>query len=94
MSYFYQKEVGDNIDYNITDSPFGFPVRGPFVDQLEDQSPIPTVAFLGAAQTFGTWCEFPFPTLVSSALSVNSLNLGYGGAGPAFFQETMRLSIE
>lgn len=40
---------------------------------------------LGAAQTFGCFCDRPYPTLLESGLDLPVLNLGYGGAGPAFF---------
>jgi Domain of unknown function (DUF6473) len=40
---------------------------------------------IGAAQTFGCFCEEPFPNLVAKALGLPALNLGYGGAGPEFF---------
>jgi hypothetical protein len=43
------------------------------------------VAFVGAAQTFGCLCEQPFPALLEERLHRPCLNLGYGGAGPAFF---------
>ena len=42
------------------------------------------VACVGAAQTFGRFVQKPFPRLVSQALGIDSLNLGRGGAGPAF----------
>lgn len=46
---------------------------------------------LGAAQTFGCFCEQPYPTLLSAKLGMPCLNLGYGGAGPEFFlkQDTL-----
>jgi hypothetical protein len=42
-------------------------------------------AFVGSAHTFGRFVQQPFPALVSHALGIDSLNLGIGGAGPAFF---------
>ncbi|MEM8946762.1 MAG: DUF6473 family protein [Planctomycetota bacterium] len=43
------------------------------------------VACLGAAQTFGCFVEQPYPKLLESELRVPTLNLGYGGAGPRFY---------
>lgn len=40
---------------------------------------------LGAAQTFGRFCEKPYPTLLQERLKIEVLNLGWGGAGPSFF---------
>lgn len=40
---------------------------------------------LGAAQTFGCFCDRPYPTLLANWLNLPVLNLGYGGAGPSFF---------
>jgi hypothetical protein len=40
---------------------------------------------IGAAQTFGCFCERPYPALLSESLGLAALNLGYGGAGPEFF---------
>lgn len=40
---------------------------------------------LGAAQTFGCFCEKPYPALLQEQLKFPSFNLGYGGAGPYFF---------
>ncbi|MFT5502245.1 MAG: hypothetical protein ACI88G_002389, partial [Woeseiaceae bacterium] len=42
---------------------------------------------LGAAQTFGRFCQKPFPALLSERLDIPCLNLGRGGAGPSFFSE-------
>ena len=39
----------------------------------------------GAAQTFGRFCDRPFPTLLSERLSLPVLNISHGGAGPSFF---------
>jgi hypothetical protein len=43
------------------------------------------VSFLGAAQTFGAMCRYPFPNLISSMLGRDVLNFGFGGAGPRRF---------
>jgi hypothetical protein len=48
-------------------------------------------ACVGAAQTFGCLCPRPWPSLLEKRLGVPALNLGYGGAGPAFFLEREEL---
>lgn len=40
---------------------------------------------IGGAQTFGCFCENPYPRLLGKELGLPALNLGYGGAGPEFF---------
>lgn len=45
------------------------------------------MVFIGAAQTFGRFCEQPFPTLLGRRLGLSVLNLGRGGAGPSFFSQ-------
>ncbi len=42
---------------------------------------------IGAAQTFGRFCERPYPILLQKKLCMNVLNFGRGGAGPSFFSE-------
>lgn len=83
MALGYQEEVGDFINYNNTLSPFGFYTRGPIY--LQDKILENSISFLGAAQTYGTWCEYPFPWLVANGLSLNCFNLGHAGAGPRAF---------
>jgi len=43
------------------------------------------VTCLGAAQTFGCFCERPFPAILQDRFGIPFVNFGYGGAGPAFF---------
>ncbi|WP_216671397.1 DUF6473 family protein [Mangrovicoccus sp. HB161399] len=40
---------------------------------------------LGAAQTFGCFCETPFPQILQQTLGFEFANFGYGGAGPRFY---------
>ena len=49
------------------------------------------IACLGAAQTFGCFCAEPYPVLLSKVLGIQTLNLGYGGAGPTFHNSNPRL---
>jgi len=63
-------------------------IRGPGVDQLAKGG---YFVCLGAAQTFGRFCERPFPSLLAERLNIPVLNISHGGAGPAFFQNNERL---
>lgn len=40
---------------------------------------------LGAAQTFGRFCETPFPSLLAQRIGYPVINISHGGAGPSFF---------
>lgn len=79
----YQARDHEVIDYELyqldgTDLWF----RGPR-DEISVVEP--TIACLGAAQTFGCFSEAPYPALLAERLGVPVLNLGYGGAGPQFY---------
>jgi hypothetical protein len=56
--------------------------RGPQPEVLDSGS---YFTALGAAHTFGCFVESPYPQLLQERLGVPALNLGYSGAGPAFF---------
>lgn len=43
------------------------------------------ITAIGAAQTFGCFCPRPYPSILSERLGLEVVNLGYAGAGPAFF---------
>jgi len=57
-------------------------LRGPKPKILEKEA---YFVCIGAAQTFGRFCEKPFPTILQEKLGIETLNLGRGGAGPSFF---------
>jgi hypothetical protein len=59
-------------------------LRGP---KLKSCKPGDYFVCLGAAQTFGRFCEKPFPTLLQERLQLEVLNIGRGGAGPSFFSK-------
>ena len=67
------------------------------VSDLEVRGPLPDLAAgnyitcIGAAQTFGCFCEKPWPTIVGESIGAPVLNLGFGGAGPEFFLNNDRL---
>jgi hypothetical protein len=63
-------------------------IRGPRPDHLEKGK---YFACLGAAQTFGRFCDLPFPSILAKRLNIPVLNVSHGGAGPAFFHNSERL---
>lgn len=79
----YQKRDWEIVDYEEfqldgTD----LTLRGPRPSILR---PGAYFSCVGAAQTFGCFCQKPYPQLLSEYLGLPALNLGYAGAGPAFF---------
>lgn len=62
----------------------GLLIRGPRPQNLKDGE---YFVCIGAAQTFGRFCEKPYPSLLRESLNLEVLNLGRGGAGPSFFSE-------
>lgn len=78
MGIFYQTEDAQLIDYQMTqlhDQWF----RGPL-----DRGP-DSIAWMGAAQTFGRYVCDAFPWIVGSRLHLGTLNLGSGGKGPEYY---------
>lgn len=78
----YQARDNEVIDYRLyrlacTDLKF----RGP-EPQLADGA---FFSCLGAAQTFGCFVASPYPNLLEEQFGTTALNLGYGGAGPRFY---------
>lgn len=78
MGKFYQARDREFIDYQLYELD-GLTLRGPRCSGSD------YIAYLGAAQTFGTYCEEPFPTLIGRRLGIGTLNLGRGGAGPDYY---------
>ena len=62
----------------------GLLLRGPKPQDLEKRK---YFVCIGAAQTFGRFCENPYPVLLQEKLGIQTLNLGRGGAGPSFFSK-------
>jgi hypothetical protein len=83
MSYIEQDyEV---IEYELFPLPgTGVRARGPAPKRLSTGE---YFACLGAAQTFGRFCEEPYPSLLAARLSLDALNLGFGGAGARLYLE-------
>jgi hypothetical protein len=79
----YQARDYEVIDYQMSVLPgTGLQFRGPLPVGLTSGQYFTCV---GAAQTFGCFCEQPYPKILSENLGIPALNLGYGGAGPQFF---------
>lgn len=57
-------------------------IRGPRPDELRRGE---YAVFLGAAQTFGRFCQKPYPTLLGERLGLPILNISHGGAGALYF---------
>jgi hypothetical protein len=85
----YQQVDWKIADYKLYQLPeFPFDLRGPAPQRLIQGGYITCV---GAAQTFGRFCQEPFPNLLSQRLRVPVVNLGLAGAGPRFFLRDPRL---
>jgi hypothetical protein len=79
----YQKRDHEIIDYRMFhDTKMGLWLRGPAPERLEKGR---YIACIGGAQTFGCYCDNPFPRLLQQTLNVPVVNYGTGGAGPSFF---------
>ena len=84
-AYDYQRRDAEIIDYNIWKlwtPQAGFAIRGPRPASL---TPGTFCTAIGAAFTFGRFAPKPYPALLGEALGLSSLNLGFAGIGPAFF---------
>jgi hypothetical protein len=93
MANAYSKPDFEVVDYQsflldplLTDHQTGegLMIRGPKPRNIDDGE---FFSCIGAAQTFGRFCEMPYPTLLQKKLGLNVLNFGRGGAGPSFFSE-------
>lgn len=87
QKYGYQHRDQHIVDYQMFSLLPRLELRGP-------KPPLEPGSFftcLGAAQTFGRFCERPFPTILSEQLELPVLNLGAAGAGPLFYVRRPRL---
>lgn len=87
----YQERDAHIIDYHVYELPGVKPYPGGGVFRGPRVSGNPYIACVGAAQTFGCFCEKPFPILLTERLGMETLNLGYGGAGPTFHNSNSTL---
>ncbi len=80
----YQRRDFEIVDYGMYELPgTGLSFRGPGLESCGEGN---YFTCIGAAQTFGCFCERPFPEILAAKLGIPALNLGYGGAGPEFFE--------
>ena len=87
----YQPRDYELVDYERfyvdgCDVPFRGPPLNPF--KADKGSFFST---LGAAQTYGTFYQNPYPALLAEAIGMPALNLAVGGAGPGFYLQYDRL---
>lgn len=87
----YQRRDFEVIDYHMHKlGETGLSFRGPAPGDLASGN---YFTCIGAAQTYGCFCEHPFPAILSGKLGIPALNLGYGGAGPEFFARHRELEM-
>jgi uncharacterized protein DUF6473 len=87
----YQKRDHEIIDYELFPlGDTGHIIRGPEPKTL---APGEYFTCLGAAQTFGCFCEQPYPTLLADSLDLAALNLGFAGAGPRHFLQRLQAPL-
>ncbi len=86
-AYGYQRRDAEIVDYKIWKlwtPKTGFALRGPRPVSL---APGDYCTSLGAASTFGRFVKRPYPQLLGEALGISSLNLGFSGIGPSFYND-------
>ncbi len=89
MGYGYQERDAEIIDYQLYRlEGLGNPLRGPRPGRLE---PGAYFSCIGAAQTFGCYCEQPYPRLLGEALNREVINFGMAGVGPSHFLKKRRI---
>ena len=83
MSVGYQKRDEEVVDYQLYKiEGLPRPLRGPRPETLPKGG---YFSCIGAAQTFGRYCEQPYPALVGTQINLPRINFGVAGAGPSFF---------
>lgn len=78
----YAERDREIVDYQAFRLPGAGRLRGPAPSTVE---PGEYFTCVGAAQTYGCFCEKPYPTLLGERLGVPALNFGFAGAGPRLF---------
>jgi len=87
-AYAYQNMDEEVINYNIWNlwtPQAGFSLRGPQPKCLDAGT---YCTSLGAAFTFGRFVPRPYAQLLGAALKIPSLNLGFSGVGPSFYNDS------
>ncbi|MGB3536464.1 MAG: DUF6473 family protein [Microcoleaceae cyanobacterium] len=80
---YYQQRDWEFVDYHVYRlAETGLSFRGPQPLSIKPQQ---YFVCLGAAQTFGCFCERPYPNLLEKWFDLSVLNLAHGGAGPYFY---------
>src|SRR5262245_15980775 len=81
MGGYFQKLDRPAFNYKLYRLPrISYELRGPAIDPSS-----PYAVCIGDAQTFGRFCQEPYPALLAKRLGIQVLNLGIGGAGPRLF---------
>ncbi|CAN1527473.1 hypothetical protein MCERE10_02061 [Burkholderiaceae bacterium] len=81
----YQAVDAAFIDYELWSPPgLGCKLRGPQFDINSNDY----FSVVGAAQTFGRFCQKPYPMIISEKIGLKCLNIGMSGAGPSFFSKS------
>lgn len=81
----YQMESSHVADYDLYTLPgVPFTMRGP---AAAPEGRADSISFIGQAQTFGAFCQYPFPNLLGAMCSAQVFNFGRGGAGPGYFRD-------
>ena len=90
MGRYYQNLDSPHFDYKLEPCPLAGDqyIRGP-VPNLKK----PYFICVGAAQTFGRFCDNPYPEQLSKLLKLPVLNLGLAGAGPKTFLDRRYLTL-
>ncbi len=86
-AYGYQERDAEIIDYQIWKlwTPrTGFSLRGPRPAGLRAGE---YCTALGAAGTFGRFVPRPYPLLLGEEMGLQTLNLGFSGVGPSFYND-------
>lgn len=90
MGLYYQDLDFPHFDYRMAPCP-GIEekfIRGPVPDLDK-----PYFVCVGAAQTFGRFCDTPYADQLSALLGIPVLNLGLAGSGPKTFLDPRYLNI-
>jgi len=82
MSAGYQKRDEEVVDYQLYRFKGLRPLRGPKPEEMPKGG---YFCCIGAAQTFGRYCQEPYPALLGKKLNLPHRNFGIAGAGPSFF---------
>lgn len=83
----YQQTDKDFINYDLWNlEGESLQVRGP-KPKLNEKY----FSTIGAAQTFGRFCELPYGEILKKLTGFEHLNFGFSGAGPSFFNRRPRL---